>query len=354
MKNLNKYFSENYSEIEYLQKSIVNVYTSFNEEVKTLKYGVGIHNNTYANIAKLSGKDSCALLQRISTNDLDELKDFHYKNTLFLNEKGGLIDRTTILKYENVCYLVGSYDEIFRLQRWIERYTLNEDIKIENMSGKFLLLQILGLQAESYLTLICGNKIEELGNNQLHEINIEGLKFYLLKKETLKGEKLYWIISDIENSVEILKYMFSHKSVFDLNMIGEKALLNYKIENVIPSFPNEINDFYNPYEAGLQNEISATKKNYIGYDLIHNIKAEKIIRRKLKKVYIQAFKDVILPMEIFDEKNNFIGVITSLIKNEENKFLALCYLENPYFEMEEKLKIKTSNNIKLNMEIKDR
>jgi len=355
LNKLNNYLAAKYSTLKFIEEPIVSIYTSFEDEVKVLKYGVGIHNKSYTNIAKLNGKDVCALLQRISTNDIDKLENFHYLNTLFLNEKGGLIDRTTLVKFEDDCYLVGSYDKVFRLQRWIERYILNEDIGIENISGEFLLLQVLGPQAESYLTLICGKEVDELDNNKLHRVDIEGLKFHLLKKETLTGEKIYWIIGDIIDAVTIIDFMLTHTSVFDLAMIGEKALQSYRIDEVIPAFPNEINDKYNPIEAGLMKEVSTTKENFIGYEVIHEFKISKEVERKLKKAtIIGEFKND-LPFKLFDKTNNYIGTITSAVKTEEkNKYHCLCYIESKFLENNDVIEINyDGSNEVLKLKIKN-
>ena len=341
MNKLDNYLANKYTGLKFLSEPIVDVYTSYKEEVKTLKYGVGIHNKSHANIAKLGGKDVCALLQRISTNDVNKLENFHYLNTLFLNEKGRLIDRTTLIKFEEDCYLVGSYDKLFRLHRWIERYTLNEDISIENISGEYLLLQVVGPQAESYLTLICGKEVDDLDNNKLHRVDVENLKFHLLKKTTLTGEKLFWIIADIAGAVSILDYMLTHTSVFDLAMIGEKALQSYRIEKVIPAFPNEINDEYNPFEAGLMKEVSTEKENFIGHEIIHKYNSLNEVERKLKRVILNGNIKAELPFELFTKTNNLVGVITSVIENGDRSVNnCLCYVESNYLKSKEIIEVK--------------
>ncbi len=355
MNKLDNYFVNKYSQIEFLDEPVVNIYTSFKEEVKTLKYGVGIHNKSHTNIARLVGKDVATLLQRISTNDIDKLENFHYMNTLFLNEKGGLIERTTLIKFEEYYYLIGGYDKLSRLQKWIERYILTEDITIENIGGEFLLFQVLGPQAESYLTLICGKEVDELDNNRLHRVDIEGHKFHLLKKETLKGDKIYWVIADIVDAVAIADYMLTHTSVFDMAMIGEKALKNYRIKKIIPAFPNEINDMYNPFEAGLIKEVSSSKKNFIGHELLHQFNSSDEVERKLSRVLLIGNIQNKVPFELLDNSNNLVGTVTSLVETEEEgKHYCLCYVEKQYLNSRDIIEVKLQNsNEKLELIIKE-
>lgn len=45
--------------------------------------------------------------------------------------------------------------------------------------------------------------------------------------------------------------MIENKGPFDFNLIGEDAYNAFRIENGIPTDPNELNDNFNPHEAKL-------------------------------------------------------------------------------------------------------
>ena len=202
------------------------------------------------------------------------------------------------------------------------------------------MLEVLGPQAESYLTLICGKDVDELGNNKIHRVDVEELKFHLLKKQSLTGENLYWIVAEKNGAVKIIEYLLSHKSVFDLAMIGEQALNHYRIDNIIPTYPNEINDNYNPYEAGLLKEVCLTKKKFIGQEVIARLDTYKKAQRTLKNIQVTGLTETKTPIEIINLNNEVVGVITTLVKMEqENTFNCLCYLKNKFLvgEQNEKL-----------------
>ncbi|MEE9431621.1 MAG: hypothetical protein V3V16_11305 [Melioribacteraceae bacterium] len=333
MKEVKKYFEETFSQLEFSDDELVNTYTTLEEELNIINYGVGLHNRSHHNIIKLNGKDVLDLLQRISTNDVIGLEDFHYVNTLFTNDKGRLIDRTTLIKFAEDFFLVTSFDNDNRLLSWLNKYIITEDVKLENESGKYMLLEVLGPQAESYLTLICGKDVDELDHNKIHRVDVEELKFHLLKKQSLTGEDLYWIIAKIDGATKIIEYLLSHKSVFDLAMIGEQALKYFRIENVIPTYPGEINDNYNPYEAGLIKEVNSTKGCYIGQEVIARLDTYKKVQRTLKNVQVTGLTKTETPIEILDAHSEVIGVITSLVKMEqENIYNCLCYLKNKHLE----------------------
>lgn len=351
MKEVEKYIESTFPQLELSSDELVKNYSTLEEELNVIKYGVGLHNRSHHNIIKLNGKDVLDLLQRISTNDVSELEDFHHINTLFTNDKGRLIDRTTLIKFADDYFLVTSFDNDNRLLRWIDKYIITEDVKIENESGKYFLLEVIGPQAESYLTLICGKDVDELDHNKIHRVDVEELKFHLLKKQSLTGEVIYWIVAENEGAEKIVEYLLSHKSVFDLAMIGEEALKQIRIGNIIPTYPNEINDNYNPHEAGLIHEVSFTKGCYIGQEVIARLDTYKKVQRTLKNVEVTGLTETKIPIEISDSHNEVVGEITSLFEMEQvNKFNCLCYLQNKYLASDQSEKLfekESSNNVEM-------
>ncbi|MCB0753295.1 MAG: hypothetical protein KDC52_17625, partial [Ignavibacteriae bacterium] len=162
MDSVKSYFKNKFENITFSEDGTVKIYSTVDQENNSVQYGVGIYNRSESAVIKLSGKDVLNFLQRITTNDVSKLEPFHYVTTLFTNEKGRLIDRTALIKFEDDYFLVGSKFNDAVLARWIDKYVITEDVKIENYTNKFLILDIIGPQAESYLTLICGKDVDEL------------------------------------------------------------------------------------------------------------------------------------------------------------------------------------------------
>lgn len=351
-----KYFSEYFDNISINSENIVDVYTSIGKEINSVKYGVGIYNRTESAVLNLKGKDVLDFLQRISTNDLLNLQPYYYASTLFTNEKGRLIDRTVLVRLEEEYFLVGSKHNDTVLNRWLNKYIITEDVKIDNRTGNYLILDIVGPQAESYLTLICGKEVDDLDNNKLHKVEIDNSVGYLLKKSAASGEHIYWLIAEIDYSETMFNYMLSHKSVFDLSMVGEKAFDYYRVLNKVPKKPNEINDNYNPHEAGLLKDVSFTKGCYIGQEIIARLDTYDKVQKNLTKVKINDIGDLILPVELYNNNNELVGTLTTMVKSfENNHYEGLAFIRKEYYNTSLELKelnIGQSDN-KLNMKIVD-
>lgn len=331
MDNVVKYFQENYENISVNNNELVETYSAVEEEIDAVKYGVGIYNRSESAVLHLKGKDVLDLLQRISTNDVSKLEAYHYVSTLFTNEKGRLIDRTVLVRLEDDYFLVGGKKNDAILDRWVNKYIISEDVKVENKTGQYLILDVIGPQAESYLTLICGRDVDDLDNNKLHQIEIDNTSSYLLKKTAASGENIYWIISEIGNSIELFDYLLSHKSVFDLAMVGEEAFDYYRVINQVPKYPNEINDNFNPHEAGLINDVSFTKGCYIGQEVVTRLDTYDKVQKNLKKVRIDGIKNLEIPIEFYTDEKDLVAILTTLVKAKENNhYEGLAFIRNEF------------------------
>jgi len=352
LNQLTSYFKNRFENLVLSEDGTVKIYTDIKEENEAVKFGVGLYNRSESAVLKLMGKDVLEFLQRITTNDVLKLEPFHYVSTLFTNEKGRLIDRTSLIRLEDEFFLIGSKFNDAMLTRWIDKYIITEDVEWENYTNKSLILDIIGPQAESYLTLICGKDVDELDNNKLHKVSIDDTTAYLLKKKASNGELIYWLFSRIENSEVLLNYLLDHKSVFDFAMVGEDSFDRFRVINKVLKGGKEITDQFNPHEAGLINEVSFTKGCYIGQEVISRLDTYEKVQKELRKFEINS-NDLNLPYELYSESNELLGIITTLSKNfKQDKIEGLGYFKIKYTSNKVELEIPQSKNDKGKLKIR--
>ncbi len=354
MSVLISYFKSNFENIILSEDGTVKLFTDFVSENNAVKYGVGLYNRSESAIIKLTGKDVLEFLHRITTNSVKDLKPFYYISTLFTNEKGRLIDRTSLVRLEDEYFIVGSKFNDAILSRWIERFIISEDVKVEIHSGNFLILDIIGPQAESYLTLICGKEVDELDDNKIHKVIIDENVAHLLKKKTASGENIYWLISEIENSTKLLDYLLSHKSVFDLEMVGEDAFDRYRVINKVTKGGKEIIDKYNPHEADLLNDVSFNKGCYIGQEVIARLDTYDKVQKILKKFVISDVNfDVPADFYLDNNDKDLLCTVTTISQNHENnQFEGLGFFKKTLIENNSEFDVCLGENRERNFKLK--
>ncbi|MCX6171065.1 MAG: hypothetical protein NTX65_17155 [Ignavibacteriales bacterium] len=318
---LNKRFPDNVK-----INSVFRSFTSAKDEFDSLRNGIGLRVNSELMLIQLSGKDVLDFLHRVSSNSLKDLKVLEKRNTLFLNEKGRFIDRTTLISFENDFLLIGNSKNSRQLYSWIDRFIITEDITIKDVSGTFVIVDFIGRQSESFLTLLIGKEINTLDFTTVRRFDVDGFTFYFFVEKEINGIKIYKVLINTEKSVDFIEYLFSIKSVFDLNLVGDDAFDAFRIENKIPVYPNEINNETNPHEVNLIHEVSFTKGCYIGQEVIARLDTYDKVQKRFLQV---GLEDPVCPTESYvinDSLDNEVGKITTLSKAEllpEQKGLAI-------------------------------
>lgn len=305
------------------------IFTNVRDEYHSLKHGVALRDISNRGILKFTGNDTLDFLNRVSTNAVKDITDSSHVPTLFINEKGRFIDRTTLLRFGDDVMMVSESQSVNKLKIWINRFIVTENIIVEDVNERWGLFELIGPQVPSFLTLIGGDVTDVLNETNIVTIDVDSIKFYLLKKVLPSGIIKYWILTYSVIADKVLEYIIDQKSVFDFSVVGEDAYEIFRIENGLPEPPNEINDSFNPHEANLISEVSFTKGCYIGQEVISRLDTYNKVQRNLRGI---VFNEKIIAdgeMTIVDDKKNEIGTVTSVASSEDlGKVLGLAYVKN--------------------------
>jgi folate-binding protein YgfZ len=216
---------------------------------------------------------------------------------------------------------------------WLQKYVISDDVQLSNINGKFTLLELIGPQADSFMTLISGNIINGIQPNTIKIMNTDDIIYFLMKHFDQNGQLIYWILADPVYAQKLIRYMVEKKGPFDFNLVGDEAYNYYRIENGIPIAPNEINDLHNPQEVGLMNLVDATKGCYIGQEVIARLETYDKVQRNLCGF---LFSDTVENGEkfvVFDESNVEAGNITSTsFSSTFKKHLGIGFIKKGHFE----------------------
>lgn len=314
-------------------KKVFKYFTSPEEELNSLYNGVGLVDLSADGIIELRGKDVLDFLHRISTNALKDLPKEGIRETIFTTEKGRIIDSAAILNFEDYQILVCNGVNKTKIINWIEKYIISDDVKINDTPGKYILFELIGPQADSFITLICGTYVNKIEPNQFKVINGEGMMFFTGKFIDGKGDPLYWVLADIQNGQKLISYLNSNKGIFDFNFIGNDAWESYRIEQGIPAAPYEINDQYNPHEINLLDMVSFSKGCYIGQEVIARLDTYDKVQKNLYGVIFPKSVDANEPFLLYDDEGKEAGTITSVAFSYKfKKYLGLGVIRKAYLK----------------------
>lgn len=306
---------------------LISNFTDIEKEVNIIYNGVGLRDISHYGFIELKGSDVLDYLHRIGASAVKDLPREKVANIVFTSEKGKIIDYSKLINFQDYQILICNRANLSKVNSWLQKYIITDDVKVEENNGKYGLLELVGPQADSFATLISGNVVNILNPDTFKIVNTEGIIYFLMKIMSEDGKMRYWILANLENCEKLLKYVNENKGIFDFSFIGEDSYEIYRIEQGIPAAPNEINMEYNPLEIGLNASIDFNKGCYIGQEVIARLDTYDKVKRRLVGLEFSEPIDFTEKMILNDDKNLEAGTLTSaLYSTRLNKQIGLGFV----------------------------
>jgi folate-binding protein YgfZ len=351
--DLVEYFSsKGYVSVSVDGYKVINNYNSKAHEIESLYSGVGLRNISHYGIIELKGKDVLDFLHRISTNSTKDLPKAHTDITVFTTDKGRIIGVGRLINFEDYQLLVCSRENKPKVMSWIRKYVINDDVHVNDVNGKYNLLELSGPQADSFMSLICGDVINDIQKDSFKIMHADNLLFFLIKLLDERGHFKFWLLADLENSKRLIEKMVEYDGPFDFSLVGEDAYNTFRIEQGIPAAPNELNDDYNPHETRLMKYVDNKKGCYIGQEIVERLSTYDKVQKYLSGVKFSEEITGDEPVPLFSSDGNEVGHVTSLTHSVKlNRQIGLAYIRKAYAEDGTILKAKTNSGNELDVTV---
>ena len=308
-------------------------YTSMEDEYASIRKYAGVFDLSHFGKLRLTGKEALDLLNRISTNDLNGLCPGMGKQSFFATEKGRVVDLCTIYAQQGSLLVLTSPNNADTVKKWIEKFIISEDVKVEDVTRNFPMFFVAGSSAadfmkefahSSYKAFIDVGKMPRfnfirtfLGS---HEVFLSRTNFVLTNG--------YLLLVNPADTEEIWTSLFANARNYGAVPAGLETFEALRIENGLPLFPNELNEDVNPLEVNIIEAISGNKGCYVGQEIIARLQTYDKVRKRL----VGLVSDSKMPRgaKIYDAEAGSdieIGHVTSSVKSPGlNKEIALAYV----------------------------
>jgi folate-binding protein YgfZ len=256
-------------------------------------------------VFQVTGTDALDLLHRLSTNDLLKRTVDKAVTTVFCNEKGRVIEAAEVVsagssgaihvdagalhggtdqvqansttssitvpnpsgqvsQIAGGLYLICSNPGAQTLLRWIEKFTITEDIHFHDVSDVFSIYYVLGPHAIRSIeeTAVGDARVWQGFWGILPCVKVLCPKDSVAK---LFGNENGILVVDSDRTFEFLRVLHS-----------------------VPLHGHEIAESYNPYEVGLRDAISFTKGCYIGQEVIARLDTYGKVQKELRMLWSDA------------------------------------------------------------------
>ena len=247
-------------------------------------------------IIVIKGADKLDLLHRISTNDLAGLAPGSSRGTIFISEKGRIIDYVRILVFDDCLWMLASPGKEELVMSWIEKYTIMEDVSVSLLAPSRTILTLFGPKSVS----LCNSVYPSMASSPGHHCSgmFGGIRVTVDYDDSFAFDQVDVFV--LPSDVEPCQTRLNEANPTVPVMTAEEYDC-FRIVHGVPQNIVELSDLFNPYEVNLRQFISFTKGCYIGQEVIARLDTYDKIQKHLVAL---IFKE---PLKIEGQAEIVIG-----------------------------------------------
>jgi aminomethyltransferase len=254
----------------------------------------------------LSGDNIISDFERLVPSNIQSLSINHAKYTVLMNATGGIIDDCIVTRNDD--------NSLFLVVNGSRKHDVLQHLKIELKNSQIIyhadygLLALQGKEAiQVLLPLVSGIndlRFMQSGIFKIHDFRVR------ISRTGYTGEDGFEIAVSIDNARTLYSLITKHKNV---QSVGLGARDTLRLEAGLCLYGNDIDVTTSPVEANLNWIIDKQRTEnaaYIGADII-KLQLAHGINRKRVGLIPQVKAPIRSGIELFDSKDNKIGVVTS-------------------------------------------
>ena len=300
-----------------------------------------LYGNAPTGRLKAAGSDALDLLNRLSTNRVDNLPPGQAAPTILTTDRGRILDLLTVVNAGDYILLLTSPGQQQPVSDWLDKYTIMEDLTVADTTADTALFTLCGPNSRNTLAAAIpalGNSLAELEPYSAVNAAIAGRESMLLHRP-LGDLPAYDLLVDSAAGPAIWASLTAAGFV----PIGQETWDALMVNYAIPRYGRELGDAFNPLEAGLIGAVDFAKGCYIGQEVIARLDTYQKVQKYLVQLRFPPDASV-APGAGLERDGRSVGQVTSLAANPATgELLGLGYVRTAQAEIGARLEIAAPN-----------
>jgi len=278
-------------------------YSSIVEEHQTVRNNVGIFDISHMGQFIVDGAAGREWLNRMLTNNVENLAPGAGQYTFLLNENGGIIDDLIVYRIASETFLLvvnaaRADDDFAWLQDHLEvghasglpdRTDRKRDVcatMLTSRSTNFGAVAIQGPRTAALFDALFGKEIELPARNHIVDVPF-GTTNVSVARTGYTGEDGIEVFSPASDAVKFWRAALERGKPLGIKPCGLGARDTLRLEMCYPLNGSDLSPERNPIEAGLGFFVDLTKPDFVGHDALLKTKqsgpAEKLVPFRMTK-----------------------------------------------------------------------
>lgn len=306
-------------------------YVVADDQYRAATETAALYDNSPTGRLKATGADSLDLLNRLSTNRVDNLPPGRGAPTILTTDRGRILDLLTVVNAGDYILLLTSPGQQQPVSDWLDKYTIMEDLTVADTTAETAMFTLGGPNSGNALAAAIptlGNSLAELEPYSAVNAAIAGQDAMLLY-HPLGGLPAYDLLVDATAGPAVGENLTAAGFV----PIGQETWDAVMVSCAIPRYGRELGDAFNPLEAGLIGAVDFAKGCYIGQEVIARLDTYQKVQKYLVQLRFPPDATVAADANLVSDGRN-IGQVTSLAANPATgELLGLGYVRTAYAEI---------------------
>ncbi len=281
-------------------------YSDFASEYEAATTAVGIHDASYMGRLKATGEDGLDLLNRMSTNKVVDLAAGEGAVTVLTTDRGRIVDVLGVVNQGDYVILLTSPDRQQAVIEWLDKYTIMEDLTVEDITSETAMLALVGPDSGKLLGLTSTPRAHSLDSLTIQSVRLGGFDA-LAVEQPLGALSRHWLIAAPDAAAGLWRHLTDNGAI----PIGATAMDAARVNFGVPEYGPELGEPYNPLEAGLIGSVDFAKGCYIGQEVIARLDTYKKVQKYLVSLRFDADASV-SPGDALLQDGRSVGEITSV------------------------------------------
>ena len=284
------------------------------EEYQAAVTAAAVHDMSYAGRLKATGADVLDLINRLSTNKVDELQPGHGAPTILTTDQGRIVDLVHVVNTGDHVLLLTSPETQQAVTDFLDKYTIMDDIEVEDITETTTMLVLLGPESSDALVRAAGQDpgppdsvlLKDLPAYGSTAVEIGGVTARVIR-QTLGEIPAFALVLAPQDAPAVWRRLLDS----GVTPMGTDAYDAVRVAYGVPAYGHEMGNAYNPLEAGLIGSIDFAKGCYIGQEVIARLDTYQKVQKHLVTLKFGPEAQVSQGASLMQE-GKVVGTVTSL------------------------------------------
>ena len=251
-------------------------YTSILDEARAVRSRAGIFDVSHMGRMLIRGPDACALLNRVLSPDIPQIRIRRARYGLICNEEGGIIDDAIIYRLGRERYmLVPNASNADAVAEWVEKWRRpSDDVEISIVTEDLAMIAHQGPAAQMMLMTLTDHDVSTLRLFRTVETEVAGASA-IVARTGYTGEDGFEIMVPSSDAGTLWQALCDAGAT--PCGLGSRDVL--RLEAGLPLHGNDIDVTVNPFEAGLDRFVQLDRDEYVAKGALERIRDEGPDRR---------------------------------------------------------------------------